>query len=224
MPGVREPSRRRCGSSSRSGWAVAFRRLLAAGSSAFVTDVRGRVRRQRLSVKPTMRPVPVEVDGLIDERSSNEELLERISAIGRELSVADGLQATLQRIVDLGQDILEHCDGVSMMLIGRGGVIDSPAYSSSVAYESDLAQYATGQGPCLGAIEQQETVIDDLETDQRWPDYRARALELGLRSMISVRLLSPTTRWARSTCTPSSQTPSTGAPCSWGRCLPHRRR
>jgi hypothetical protein len=30
--------------------------------------------------------------------------------------------------------------------------------------------------------------MDDLETDERWPDYRARALELGVRSMISFRL------------------------------------
>lgn len=126
---------------------------------------------------------------MIDEQSSEEQLLERIGAIARELSVADGLQATLQSIVDLGEDILEHCDGVSLMLIGRGGIVDSPAYSSSVAYESDLAQYATGQGPCLGAIEQHEAiVIDDLETEQRWPDYRARALALGVRSMISFRL------------------------------------
>ncbi|MFA9447187.1 GAF domain-containing protein [Egicoccus sp. AB-alg6-2] len=126
---------------------------------------------------------------MIDEHSPDEQLLERIGVIARELSVADGLQATLQRIVDLGEDILEHCDGVSMMLVGRGGVVHSPAYSSSVAYESDLAQYATGQGPCLGAIEQHETiVIDDLELEQRWPDYRAKALELGVRSMISFRL------------------------------------
>lgn len=126
---------------------------------------------------------------MIDERDSDEELLERIGAIGRELSEADGLQATLQRIVELGDDLLQHSDGGSLMLIGRGGVIDSPAYSSSVAYESDMAQLATGQGPCLDAIGQQHTtVIEDLETEQRWPDYRAKTLELGVRSMISFRL------------------------------------
>ena len=126
---------------------------------------------------------------LIDEHSSNEELLDGIGAIGRALAEADGLQETLQRIVDLGEDLLEHCDGVSLMLIGRGGVIDTPASSSPVAYESDMAQYATGQGPCLEAIKDHATIVmDDLETDQRWPDYRARVLELGVRSMISFRL------------------------------------
>ena len=126
---------------------------------------------------------------MINEQSSSEELLERIGAIGRELADAEGLSETLQRIVDLGEGMLEHCDGVSMMLIGRGGVIDTPASSSPVAYESDMVQYATGQGPCLDAIREHETIVmGDLETDQRWPDYRARVLALGVRSMISFRL------------------------------------
>lgn len=126
---------------------------------------------------------------LIDEQSTNDELLEGIGAIGRELAEASGLQETLQRIVDLGEALLEHCDGVSLMLIGRGGVIDTPASSSAVAYESDMAQYSTGQGPCLDAIKEHHTIVmGDLETDERWPDYRARVLELGVRSMISLRL------------------------------------
>ncbi len=126
---------------------------------------------------------------MTDEHSANELLLERLARIGRELSATSGLDDTLQRIVDLGEGMLEHCDGVSMMLIGRGGIIETPAASSSVAYESDMAQYATGQGPCLDAIADHEViVIDDLETEQRWPDYRARVLELGVRSMISFRL------------------------------------
>ena len=126
---------------------------------------------------------------MIDEQSGHEELLEGIGAIGRELAAAEGLQATLQLIVDLGEDLLEHCDGVSLMLIGRGGVIATPAWSSAVAHQSDMAQYATGQGPCLDAIEEHDTIVmEDLETDPRWPDYRARVLGLGVRSMISLRL------------------------------------
>jgi hypothetical protein len=75
------------------------------------------------------------------------------------------------------------------MLIGRGGTIDTPASSSPVAYESDMAQYATGQGPCLDAIHDRATIVrGDLETEERWPDYRARVLELGVRSMISFQL------------------------------------
>jgi len=126
---------------------------------------------------------------LISEDSTAEELLEHVGAVGRELAEADGLQATLQLIVDLGEGLFEHSDGASLMLIGRGGVIVTPAASAPVAYDSDMAQHATGQGPCLDAIREHATIVmDDLETDQRWPDYRSRVLGLGVRSMISFRL------------------------------------
>ena len=40
-----------------------------------------------------------------------------------------------------------------------------------------------------GASEHERTVvIDDLDIDQRWPDSRARGLELGVRSIRSFRL------------------------------------
>ena len=74
------------------------------------------------------------------------------------------------------------------MLISRRKV-ETSASSSQVAYDSDTAQFETDQGPCLDAIRKQHTiVIDDLETDDRWPEYRAKALALGVRSMLSLRL------------------------------------
>lgn len=125
----------------------------------------------------------------LDEPDPQEALLEQLASTAIQLADADTLQTTLQRIVDLGEALLEHCDGASLMLIGKGGIIDTPAASSQVAYDSDMAQYDTGEGPCLGAIEHERTiVIDDLATDERWPDYRARALELGVRSMLSFQL------------------------------------
>jgi GAF domain-containing protein len=121
-------------------------------------------------------------------RSSYDEL-ELVASIARQLAEAGDLDHLLQRIVDLGEHYIEGCDGVSLMLIRARGRISSPAYSSIVAYESDLAQYATDEGPCLEAIREHDTVlIDDLETETRWPAYRQAALALGVRSMISFRL------------------------------------
>jgi GAF domain-containing protein len=112
-----------------------------------------------------------------------------VASIARRLAEAEDLDHVLQRVVDLGEEYIEGCDGVSLMLIRARGRISSPAYSSRVAYDSDQAQYETDEGPCLEAIREHETVlIDDLETDERWPAYRAAALELGVRSMISFRL------------------------------------
>ena len=124
-----------------------------------------------------------------DDPRSEREVLEQLAEIAHRLSEAEDLDALLQRIVDLGEDYVEGCDGASLMLIGSNRTISSPAYSSRVAYESDLAQYEADEGPCLDALRDRRVyVIDDLETETRWPRYRARALELGVRSMLSYRL------------------------------------
>jgi GAF domain-containing protein len=124
-----------------------------------------------------------------DDARRENELLEQLAEIAHRLSEADDLDELLQQIVDLGEDYLEGCDGASLMLIGKNRTISSPAYSSRVAYESDIAQYEADEGPCLDALRDHRVyMIDDLELELRWPDYRARALELGVRSMLSYRL------------------------------------
>lgn len=124
-----------------------------------------------------------------DDPRTETELLEQISEISSQLSEAEDLDELLQLIVDLAESYLDGCDGASLMLIGRNRAISTPAYSSRVAYESDLAQYETDEGPCLDALRDHRIyLIDDLETETRWPRYRAKALELGVRSMLSYRL------------------------------------
>ena len=124
-----------------------------------------------------------------DDGRTENELLEQITAIAHNLSEAETVDDLVQLIVDLGEEYLDGCDGASLMLIGKDRTITTPAYSSQVAYESDLAQYEADEGPCLDALRDHAVyMIDDLQTEQRWPAYRTRALELGVRSMLSYRL------------------------------------
>lgn len=123
------------------------------------------------------------------EDAGETQALEQVAQIARQLSEAGSIDGLLQRIADLGEQYLDGCDGVSVMFVHRGGRISSPAYSSQVAFDSDQAQYQADEGPCLEAIREHHTVIiDDLEDDDRWPEYRRLALALGVRSMISFRL------------------------------------
>jgi GAF domain-containing protein len=118
-----------------------------------------------------------------------DDALVHIAALSRCLAAEDDLDGLLQRIVDLGAEEIERCDGVSVMLIGSGGRISIPAFSSSLARDSDLAHLASGEGPGLEAMQEHATaVVDDLRTEERWPDYRQRALASGARSMMCVRL------------------------------------
>jgi GAF domain-containing protein len=118
-----------------------------------------------------------------------ESQLEHVADVARRLAAEDHIDSLLQRIVDVGEEEIEGCDGVSLMLIGKGGRISTPAFSSPVARDSDLAQYESDEGPCLESLREHQTVmIDDLETEPRWPMYREKALQLGVRSMLSIRL------------------------------------
>ena len=93
---------------------------------------------------PSSEPAPWRWPSL-PQRSDDErtefELLEQLAEIAHILSEADDLDELLQLIVDLGEGYLDGCDGASLMLIGKNRSISSPAFSSRVAYESDLAQF-----------------------------------------------------------------------------------
>lgn len=55
--------------------------------------------------------------------------------------------------------------------------------------QCDEAQQELGEGPCVDAIWQRETVVvDDMNAETRWPRFAARAAELRIGSMISFRL------------------------------------
>jgi hypothetical protein len=115
--------------------------------------------------------------------------LERIAEIARRLAEEDHLDGLLQRTVDLGEAYLEGCDGVSIMIVRKGGEVSTPASSSTLARDGDQAQHEARQGPCLEAIREHHTVLmDDMRTEQRWPAFCELALRLGIRSMVSTRL------------------------------------
>lgn len=115
--------------------------------------------------------------------------LEQAARIARRLAEEDDLDGLLQRIVALGHEYLDGCDGVSIMLIQRGGKVSTPAFSSALARDGDRAQYRAQDGPCLEAIREHHTVvIDDLGAEKRWPAFSELALDLGVRSMVSARL------------------------------------
>jgi hypothetical protein len=55
-----------------------------------------------------------------------------------------------------------------------------------LALHLDEKQYEAGYGPCLEAAQAGETVvIDDMESEDRWPKYTPRAVEHGALSSMS---------------------------------------
>jgi len=73
--------------------------------------------------------------------------------------------------------------------LDRGGHPATVASSDARTAQYDEVQYALNQGPCLIAMHAQTIVlVDDLAGDERFDEFRPRALALGLRSSLSLPL------------------------------------
>lgn len=73
--------------------------------------------------------------------------------------------------------------------IVRNKDIETAAATDPVIEHADKLQTELGEGPCLQAVWAHDTfLVHDTATDQRWPRFGPLAAELGLHSMLSVRL------------------------------------
>lgn len=96
---------------------------------------------------------------------------------------------TTQSIVDRGLEFVPAARHLSLT-VRQGKGHQTLAATSDVAVVLDAAQYALGEGPCV------ETAADgewhrsgDLRLEPRWPRWAPTAVERGVLSMLSIRLL-----------------------------------
>jgi GAF domain-containing protein len=92
-------------------------------------------------------------------------------------------------VVRLACAMVSGADEATITMVHRDRHCYSAAATSALASDFDLLQDETGQGPCLDAIWNQETVrVDDLASDPRWPVLGPRAAERGVGSMLCFQL------------------------------------
>jgi GAF domain-containing protein len=67
--------------------------------------------------------------------------------------------------------------------------VTTPVQTDSLVVEVEASQLRTGTGPCLDALAQGLPIYaEDLATDPRWPAFGREAAELGVRSLLALRL------------------------------------
>ena len=100
---------------------------------------------------------------------------------------------------DVEEFLCRACPGVGACPVGTGDEIlcgitllrhrkaATVASSSAAAQAMDEIQYAFGDGPCMTASRDQESVhVADLDGDGRWPQYAAAVRHLGFRSILAL--------------------------------------
>ncbi|HEU4907936.1 MAG TPA: GAF and ANTAR domain-containing protein [Propionibacteriaceae bacterium] len=98
------------------------------------------------------------------------------------------LDEVLTEITGIARRAMPNVDAVSVTLI-RGEKPFTAGYDGQMALDADELQYQRGYGPCMDAGRAgQMLLIDDMRSEQRWPDYAQHAAAHGVLSSLSVPL------------------------------------
>jgi GAF domain-containing protein len=90
-------------------------------------------------------------------------------------------RASARSLSEPGDEIL--C-GITLLRHRKAATVAS---SSPSAQAVDEIQYAFGDGPCVTASREQQTVeVPDLDTEQRWPQFAATVRKQGMRSVLAL--------------------------------------
>jgi len=103
----------------------------------------------------------------------------RIAEIARELyerKTHDG--GVVAELVEHAAKMLPRVDYANVTVTSGPYDVDTPSATHPVAVTLDDIQRRTGEGPCLSSAWHNKTVhVANLETETRWPRFRAAALE-----------------------------------------------
>src|SRR5215203_4037876 len=124
------------------------------------------------------------------EQSGSSPLQRSLAELSTFLVSDQSVVDTLTRVAALAVESVPPAmfAGMTMMVDDR---VTTQAFTDPTCPEIDHAQYESGHGPCLEAFKTGSTiVVGSLEHDDRWPEFATAALAHGVRSTMSLPLLS----------------------------------
>jgi GAF domain-containing protein len=114
-----------------------------------------------------------------------------LAALAAELRRAPGEQLTGRTLLGHVLELLPSAESASITARGRRTGYVTLASTDDRAATADQMQYELHEGPCVNVADGADWYRSgDISVDERWPVWGAKAAaELGLRSMLSVRLI-----------------------------------
>lgn len=117
------------------------------------------------------------------------------SQMALDLHEAPTSEITIERIAEFAK-LATSCDDAGIMLVHARNQIETAAATAQRVGESHNLQIVHDEGPCLDAIEGEHHYISaDVADDARWTKWGPAVADLGLRSVLSVRLETRTRRY-----------------------------
>ncbi len=117
------------------------------------------------------------------------------SEMALELHNEPTAERTIERIAEFAMKATS-CDEAGIMLVRGRNQIETAAATSSRVGESHSLQFVLDEGPCLDALEGGPVYLsNDVKNDLRWPAWGPAIAELGMHSVLSLRLETRTRRY-----------------------------
>jgi GAF domain-containing protein len=127
----------------------------------------------------------------MEQRLSLDELSAAIGRIKGLLLTEEKVDRAVQLLARAIKDAIPGTVGAGVSLLDARGRRTSAGFTDHIVKQADALQYQLGQGPCLTAWAAEETIlVDDVQTDPRWPQWSAAVTALPVRSVVSAPLIS----------------------------------
>ena len=126
------------------------------------------------------------------ERSAEEDdLQEGLAGLSRLATNRFGLEDLLTRVATYAVKAIPGADGAGLTLL-EADRADTIVATATFVTEIDDIQYGLGQGPCITAAREGQTVISgSLGSDPRWRRFGGTVARLGVHSVLSLPLATP---------------------------------
>ena len=123
---------------------------------------------------------------------SDLELAQTFADLALTLDAQTSVAETLDEAVRLALDTIDGAELVGVSWLVQGKPMLTPACTDPLVEKLDALAFEFQEGPSLDAgAEQSTAIIDDMASEDRWPQFTKAAAELGIGSMLCCGLSSP---------------------------------
>jgi hypothetical protein len=113
-----------------------------------------------------------------------DDLQESLAGLGELATGLLSLEESLTRVAQFAVRAIPGAEGAGLTLLEENRSDTIVATADFVTQVDDI-QYSLGQGPCISAAADQQTVMSgSLGGDQRWPQFGSRVARLGVHSVV----------------------------------------
>lgn len=181
---LRARARTRAGGSAHQGYHEDWERLMTDDSGRdweLVPDQRGLSDRSAAQVAPADTPGP--------RSAAEDDLRDSLDALATLAPGRLGLEDLLTEVARFAVRAIPGANGAGLTLLEKDQS-DTVVATASFVRKIDDIQYGIGQGPCISAVADRQTVRSgSLGGDARWPKFGSKVARLGVHSVVSLPLI-----------------------------------